>query len=400
MGYRVLRRIAQGGFSEVFEVEDPDSALPESLILKRLNEEMSARPEVRAAFSDEAKMLRDLRHPNVVTFRRCYFDEQQRVCLVMEKVAGEPLDRWAARHAAQPERVFDVFDRVLQAVDYLHHRPVPFLHLDLKPDNILISPTPEGPQPVLIDFGIARRSGGTGLRAYTPPYGAPEQQSGGRLDGSTDVYALGQILRELLQVSAAALQPARLEALAAVADKAAQPSRRDRFADAGELRTALRRARAGQAPVHRSLLPHKLSLPRPPVLGAAAAFLILAAVTLAWLFSSPGSPPKASPESAANGSQPSDDQLRRQFSEVQYAFEDALIQGKQDASDHYLQARDLSDTVPEGSETWRWMKRELDTMSAHLNTSRYGGPAGEQVRVLLRQKHLTNPRPWSGEATP
>ena len=241
MSYRVIGRLAAGGFSEVFEVEDAASALAERLVLKRLNAEMSARPEVREAFSEEAKLLRELKHPNVVTFRRCYFDEQQRVCLLMEKVAGQPLDAWARRHALRPEAVFDLFERVLAAVDYLHHRATPFLHLDLKPDNVLVTTTPEGFQPVLIDFGIARRSGRQGLKAYTPPYGAPEQETGGTLDCASDVYALGQILVELLAL--VTVPDDIRHALAAVAAKATLRARRERFADAGQMRLAFRQAR-------------------------------------------------------------------------------------------------------------------------------------------------------------
>lgn len=88
MSYQILRRLAVGGFSEIFEAEDRASALPERLILKRLTAEMSARPDVQAAFSEEAKILRELKHPNVVTFRRCYFDEQRRICLLSSLVAN------------------------------------------------------------------------------------------------------------------------------------------------------------------------------------------------------------------------------------------------------------------------------------------------------------------------
>ena len=241
MSYRFVGRLAEGGFSQVFEVEDAASALPERLVLKRLTAEMSARPEVREAFAEEGKILRELKHPNVVTFRRCYFDEKQRVCLLMEKVTGKPLDAWAKDHSSSANAVLDLFESVLGAVDYLHHRGTPFLHLDLKPDNVLVRSTPEGRQPVLIDFGIARRSGRSGLRAFTPPYGAPEQETGGALDCSTDVYALGQMLAELLDV----LQPeARADqAVRAVAARAIRPRRRERYADAGEMRLALRQAR-------------------------------------------------------------------------------------------------------------------------------------------------------------
>lgn len=394
MSYRTVRRIGEGGFSEIFEVEDPESALPERLILKRLNAEMSARPQVREAFADEAKFLRELKHPNVVTFRRCYFDERQRICLVMEKVEGEPLDVWARRHAAAPERVLDLFDRVLAAVDYLHHRAVPFLHLDLKPDNVLVASTPEGPQPILIDFGIARRSGERGLKAYTPPYGAPEQERGGTLDGSTDVYALGQILTELLEMIGASLAPPVLAALSEVTGKAKKPSRRERFEDAGQMRVALRRARTARPAVSPLSLPRLPSLPTLPRLprwslaAGAGTLALLVVAALVALAGRPHPPPSPAPREEVSA------EPRRLFIDLRYRFEQALIQEDLGgAALHHREARDFSDSIPGGTEDWLWMKRELDLMSADLSAAENGGPPAETVRALLRQKHLTYQKP-------
>ncbi|HEX7186085.1 MAG TPA: serine/threonine-protein kinase [Thermoanaerobaculia bacterium] len=387
MSYRILRRLAQGGFSEVFEVEDPDSALQELLVLKRLNADMSARPEVRSAFSEEAKILRELKHPNIVTFRRCYFDDRQRVCLVMEKVAGEPLDDWVRRHASQSDRVLDLCEKVLAAVDYLHHRSIPFLHLDLKPDNILVAPTLEGPQPVLIDFGIARRSGQPGLRAFTPPYAAPEQEAGRTVDCSTDVYALGQILSELLGLLDGAQASGRDE-VAAIAAKATAPSRKDRYSDAGEMRIAFRRARSGVAAASRTFprLSWRLSL-RTSAIAAGALLLGVAGILLVT-----AREPEPQPPAAETAPATPPDRVRQRFAEIQYSFEEALIQERLDVAQYYQQARDFSDSVPEGTEDWRWMKRELDVMSIHLSQASHGGPEGESIRLLLQQKHLNYPR--------
>lgn len=387
MSYRFVGRLAEGGFSQVFEVEDPASALPERLVLKRLTAEMSARPEVREAFAEEGKILRELKHPNVVTFRRCYFDEKQRVCLLMEKVTGKPLDAWARDHAASADAVLDLFESVLRAVDYLHHRGTPFLHLDLKPDNVLVGSTPEGCQPVLIDFGIARRSGRSGLKAFTPPYGAPEQQAGGALDCSTDVYALGQMLAELLDV----LQPAARadQAIRGVAAKAIRPRRRERYADAGEMRLAFSQARRGtSSPGGRFALP---GLPArvPTWMAVAAAALVVAAVAVlfALLTQHPAAPSGRSPEArAAFVGAAADEKVR--FAELEYRFEEALIQERREAAEYYRQARDLSDSVPAGSDNWRWMKGELDTMSNHMSMAAEGGPAAEWVRSEIQTKHL------------
>lgn len=392
MSYQILRRLAVGGFSEIFEAEDRASALPERLILKRLTAEMSARPDVQAAFSEEAKILRELKHPNVVTFRRCYFDEQRRICLLMEKVSGEPLDAWARRHASRPDVVLDLFARVLAAVDYLHHRSVPFLHLDLKPDNVLVSSRPEGPEPMLIDFGIARRSGGRGLKAYTPPYGAPEQEAGGKLDCSTDVYALGEILRELLATVEGSLGGPSRAALAAVVEKATRPSRRDRYADAGEMKIAFRRACLSRSSVPASSGP-KLRLPRlprPVLLGAGVGVGLLVVIVLVSLPRRGEEPPAGRGPAQEPSAQTT---AENRFNDLRYKFEEALIQGQPEADAYYQQARELSDTMPEGSKAWREAKEGLDMMSIHLNQAQAGGIESEELRASLRQKHLTYQRP-------
>lgn len=375
MSYKVLRRVANGGFSEILEVEDPASALPERLILKRLSTDMSTRPAVRAAFAEEAKMLRELKHPNVVTFRRCYYDEEQRVCLVMEKIEGESLDRWVQRHAARPGVVLDLFDRVLSAVDYLHHRTSPFLHLDLKPENVLVTSAGGEHQPVLIDFGIARRSGGSGLRAYTPPYGAPEQEAGGRLDCSTDVYALGQILEEVL----ALLSPVP-PAISAVTVQAKNPSRSKRYADAGEMRIAFRRARAAasSAPV-REARTRGTGLDRRALIAALA--LVAAAVVAGTVVVVRHRSPRQDVRAVTAGAE----NARRPFAELIAEAEEALREGHyQSADEYYIQAKTLASGV-EG-ELARSMDDDLRTLRGEIDLVLQGGPAADTVRLDLEQK--------------
>lgn len=383
MSYRVLKKLSGGGFSDVFEVEDPASALPERLILKQLTEEMSALPGVRAAFADEAKILRELRHPNIVTFRRCYFDEQQRVCLLMEKVGGEPLDVWARRHASQPDLVLDVFSKVLQAVDYLHHRPVPFLHLDLKPDNVLVSSSSQGPQPMLIDFGIARRSGGKGLKAYTPPYGAPEQQAGTTLDCSTDVHALGQMLAEILELLPLEDGPVR-QGLAAVAAKARSTSRRARFADAGDLGLAFRNARRATpapspGPLEGFALPR---LPRRTLAAAGAALALVLLATLVWMVRP--SPPAAD----ISNDLPSDlnaIDVRRQFDDALDKARHATHERQFDHAEQYFrEAKAIQASLSLNPEEARAMDRELASLRNQIDLVRLGGVEGERVRLDMK----------------
>jgi serine/threonine protein kinase len=287
--------------------------------------------------------------------------------------------------------VLDLFSRVLGAVDYLHHRPSPFLHLDLKPDNVLVASRPEGPEPVLIDFGIARRWGGKGLKAYTPPYGAPEQESGGTLDCSTDVYALGQMLKEVLEILKGLPEPVA-KAVAAVVEKATRPSRRERYADAAEMRIAFRRSLLAKTTPQpgTGMLPLWSRLPR-WTLPAGAAGLGFVLLLLFFAMGGTSEGPNLS-EPAQESATPSEEEKER-FTQLQYRFEEALIEGEPNAETYFRAAYDLSDKVPAGSEIWNWMKQELDTMSAHLSQAQSGGQEGEELRAVLRQKHLTYQKP-------
>ncbi len=297
MTYQFVRKVSQGGFSEIFEVRDLESALPEALILKRLSPEMSTRPDVRRAFTKEGEILSNLRHDNIVNFRRCYYDDLGRICLLMEKIEGEDLALWARRNRQDSWQVMETFRQILEAVDFLHHRATPLLHLDLKPDNILVSSTTASARPVLIDFGIARSVGGQGLKAYTPPYAAPEQQNGGRLGCFTDVYALGQILHELLESLESWAEPSLRKTLQQVTAKARASSRRKRYPDAGSMLTAFRGART----THFSPPPKQWWA----MAAAAAALAVLAIPALYLAFDdSPGSKPQAGSAQSGTGNTP------------------------------------------------------------------------------------------------
>ena len=385
MTYRTLRRLSGGGFSDVFAVEDLASALPERLVLKRLNAEMSARPEVREAFSSEAKILRELRHANIVTFRRCYYDDEGRVCLLMEEVAGEPLDVWAEHNSGDPELVLDVFAEVLGAVSHLHRRPLPYLHLDLKPDNIVVATSGGRARPVLIDFGIARRSGGTGLRAYTPPYAAPEQQSGSKLGPATDVHALGHVLAELL---ARVELPADVAAgLAQVAERARNPSRSTRYADASEMGLAFRLARRAESGAVSSRSSGSLPL-WVWAAGAAAAVLLATAALVALRSPQPaaaGGEEAATPPAVQEAESPevaSADRIQELLDEARRA---ALDEQFDNADRSYVQAKRLADSMAQDEEAKRQVAKALETVRQQIEFARQGTWVEDRSRLDLQE---------------
>lgn len=152
-------------------------------------------------FRREGRALARLDHPGIGAIYEagqedgyCYF--------AMERVEGAPLTVFAAEQRLGLRQRLELFERVCAAVQYAHQRGV--IHRDLKPSNILV--TPAG-QPKVLDFGLARIIEPDGERTeLTEPgaflgtllYASPEQARGGEIDTSSDVYALGVILYELL----------------------------------------------------------------------------------------------------------------------------------------------------------------------------------------------------------
>jgi eukaryotic-like serine/threonine-protein kinase len=129
----------------------------------------------------EGRLLRRLTHPNIV---RAY--EVHRDWIVLETLGGATL---AALPVLEHDDAIEMARQLCSAVGYLHRKG--WLHLDLKPDNLIA----DGGRLKLIDFSIAQRPGriepGTGTRRWM----APEQEHGGRVTTATDVWGIGAVLR-------------------------------------------------------------------------------------------------------------------------------------------------------------------------------------------------------------
>ena len=156
--------------------------------LKRLKPAFSGDIRYREALRKEFETGYRLEHPNLV--RYISLDDDS---ILMEYVDGESLSQLLATHPDyfRKQKNADKFVRqLLDAVGYLHSHQV--LHLDLKPDNILLTRINDDVK--LIDLGCCHTDAFPDTTGHTDAFAAPEQLTNGVVDVRTDIYAIGRIL--------------------------------------------------------------------------------------------------------------------------------------------------------------------------------------------------------------
>jgi len=198
--FRLLKPLDAGGMGNVFLAEQ--ESLGRVVALKVIRPELQRSEEARARFDREAHAVAQLRHENIVTVFGAGTDQGVRY-LAMEMVPGRQLEDLLVAAAAGREplaipRLVSWIARIARALDYAHGRGI--VHRDVKPSNIRIA---SDDKPLLLDFGVAHDMSSdmatlTRTFAGSPTYAAPEQIAGLRVDGRTDVYALGVTLYQCL----------------------------------------------------------------------------------------------------------------------------------------------------------------------------------------------------------
>jgi serine/threonine protein kinase/formylglycine-generating enzyme required for sulfatase activity len=193
----LLRLLGQGIFGAVYLARD--NMLDREVAIKLPHTSVAGSLSTAVTSLTEAKSAARLRHPAIVTIHDVVQLEDGTVFVVMEYIEGSTLGDELKVGPIAPERIAILIAQVAEALYYAHTKG--FVHRDIKPANILID---RQGQPHVADFGLAvheaTQPGRSGEMAGTVPYMAPEQVRGEahRLDGRTDVWALGVILYELL----------------------------------------------------------------------------------------------------------------------------------------------------------------------------------------------------------
>jgi serine/threonine-protein kinase len=195
--YELGAIIGRGTFGVVYEARH--RALGRSVAIKRLWPDLVADAGARRRFAVEARLMASLDHPHIV---RVYDYLDDEVCaLVLEHMPSGTLHDRLTKGRVAPSTACGIALDALSALEHAHQRG--FVHLDVKPQNLLFSSTGAIK---LVDFGLATAiRAGSPARATpamdgTPAFMAPEQIDGalGRISPATDVWALGAVLYQML----------------------------------------------------------------------------------------------------------------------------------------------------------------------------------------------------------
>ena len=219
-GYRVVRRLASGGFGVVYLALDAEGKqvaikeyLPASLATRAPGElQPAVAPQKLSlyrlglkSFFEEGRSLAQISHASVVSVLN-FFRENETVYMVMNYLEGATLqDFVVTARELKAEKVFrestirSLFDEVLRGLRIVHQHKM--LHLDIKPANIFIT---DDNRAVMIDFGAARevlsKEGNFIRPMYTPGFAAPEMyRRDGTLGPWTDIYAIGACIYACMQ---------------------------------------------------------------------------------------------------------------------------------------------------------------------------------------------------------
>jgi serine/threonine-protein kinase len=184
--------------AQVYRAYDP--GIHRTSALKILREEHCQDEEHMRRFLQEGKAAGALTHPNIVTIYDVGSLEGAPY-IMMELLQGETLGDILARGDKLPlDVILDSAAQIADALDYAHARGV--VHRDMKPDNIILDAN--GKTIKIADFGIARveednkETTQVGMMLGTPRYMSPEQASGAKVDGRSDLFAVGVILYEMI----------------------------------------------------------------------------------------------------------------------------------------------------------------------------------------------------------
>ena len=203
--YQMLEKLGTGGMGEVYKAQD--TRLNRLVAIKVLPSKMSADPERRRRFIQEAQAASALNHPNIITIYDILSDGDEQY-MVMEFIPGQTLHDLIGPGGIPIAQVLQYATLMADALATAHAAGI--IHRDLKPSNIMVTPTG---RVKILDFGLAKltdlsptASDATALGPLTQEgailgtvsYMSPEQAEGKPVDARSDIFSFGSVLYEMI----------------------------------------------------------------------------------------------------------------------------------------------------------------------------------------------------------
>jgi predicted Ser/Thr protein kinase len=193
--YQIVEPLGEGGMAAVYKAYQP--GMERYVALKILPRHFASDPEFVGRFEQEAKVLAKLQHPHILPVFD-FGEADGYTYIVMPFLESGDLNDLLRGQPLSLPQIRRLISQLGDALDYAHQRGL--IHRDVKPSNVLLD---ERGNCLLMDFGIAKMVAGstkftaTGGLIGTPAYMSPEQGLGRKLDGRSDIYALGIMLYEM-----------------------------------------------------------------------------------------------------------------------------------------------------------------------------------------------------------
>ena len=261
--YEVLKQLGKGAMGVVYLGQDPRINRTTAIKTFRFTEdyEPEEAEKLKQKFFREAESAGTLSHPNIVTIYDAG-DEGDIAYIAMEYLEGEDLQKYTKKSNLLPMRkVIGYVADIAEGLDYAHNKGI--VHRDVKPANIMLLSTGIIK---ITDFGIARITASsqtqTGVVKGTPHYMSPEQISGEKVDGRSDIFSLGAmafqmftgavpfkgdspaaLMHQIMNVphpNPQEINPRVLKPLVTIIDKALEKDRTKRYQKASQMAAHLR----------------------------------------------------------------------------------------------------------------------------------------------------------------
>jgi serine/threonine-protein kinase len=198
--YQIESELGKGSMGSVYLGKDPKISRTVAIKTMALSQEFEddKLDEVRERFFREAKTAGRLTHPNIVTIYDAG-EEHDLAYIAMEFLKGGDLSKYTKSHTLlSVPQVLSIIKRAADGIDYAHSNNV--VHRDIKPANLMWDPKTDTLK--ITDFGIAHITDSsktkTGTILGTPAYMSPEQLSGEKVTGQSDIFSLGTMLFQLV----------------------------------------------------------------------------------------------------------------------------------------------------------------------------------------------------------